>query len=89
MDNLQSAFEVAAREAQELPTKPDNNTLLRIYALYKQATKGDATGSRPPMFDLTERMKFDAWARLKGTTHEKAMHDYIALIAQLKQAGKS
>lgn len=57
-----------------------NDTMLEMYALYKQATVGDATGSRPGMLDLRGRAKFDAWAKRKGMTKDAAMTAYIALV---------
>lgn len=59
-----------------------NDVMLDMYALYKQATVGDATGSRPGMFDLKGRAKFDAWAKQKGKTKDAAMEAYIALVAK-------
>ena len=49
---------------------------------YKQATVGDATGSRPGMLDLKGRAKFDAWVKQKGKTKDAAMEAYIALVAK-------
>jgi acyl-CoA-binding protein len=80
---LQSQFEAAAQAAMNLPTRPDNETMLKLYALFKQAKAGDATGSRPGMFDLVGRAKYDAWAGLKGTSRESAMQAYIDLVAAL------
>lgn len=85
MSDVQSQFEAAAKAAQNLAKRPDNETLLQLYALYKQATAGDATGSRPGMFDMVGRAKYDAWARLKGAAKESAMRDYVALVAQLQE----
>ncbi len=59
-----------------------NDVMLDMYALYKQATVGDATGSRPGMLDLKGRAKFDAWAKQKGKTKDAAMEAYIALVAK-------
>ncbi|HNP88275.1 MAG TPA: acyl-CoA-binding protein [Kouleothrix sp.] len=84
MSDLKAQFEAAAAAIQNLPKRPDNNTLLQIYALYKQATTGDATGKRPGMFDMVGQAKYDAWAKLKGTTREQAMNQYIALAERLK-----
>lgn len=86
MSELHIRFETAAQEAQQLPKKPDNETLLKLYALYKQATIGDAGGSRPGFTDFVGRAKYDAWATLKGTTKEAAMLSYIDLVAKLKRA---
>ena len=81
---LQAQFESAAQAATSLPTRPDNETMLRLYALFKQAKSGDATGNRPGMFDMVGRAKHDAWAALRGTPRETAMSDYIALVESLK-----
>lgn len=87
MSDLKARFEQAAQEAQQLPRRPDNDVLLRLYALYKQATAGDVSGARPGILDMQGRMKYDSWAKVKGTSSEQAMGDYIALVDQLK-AGK-
>jgi acyl-CoA-binding protein len=84
MPNLKSLFETAVTESKSLPEKPDNMTLLKIYALYKQATAGDVEGKRPGFTDMVGRAKFDAWNGLKGTTPDAAMQDYIDLIESLK-----
>jgi diazepam-binding inhibitor (GABA receptor modulator, acyl-CoA-binding protein) len=84
MSDLRAQFEAAAQAAQNLPRRPDNDTLLRIYALYKQATAGDAMGTRPGFTDFVGRAKFDAWAKLKGTGKDQAMRDYIALVESVR-----
>lgn len=86
MVDLKTQFESAAQEAQHLPKKPDNDTLLRLYALYKQATIGNATGKRPGFTDPVGRAKFDAWEKIKGMTAEQAMQKYIELVNQLKSS---
>jgi diazepam-binding inhibitor (GABA receptor modulator, acyl-CoA-binding protein) len=83
-DDLQARFETAADEVQDLPERPDNATLLRLYALFKQGTAGDATGKRPGMFDIAGRAKFDAWSEVRGMSREEAMRSYIALVEELK-----
>jgi diazepam-binding inhibitor (GABA receptor modulating acyl-CoA-binding protein) len=60
-----------------------NDTMLELYALYKQATSGDAAGARPGMLDLRGRAKFDAWAKHKGTAKDAAMQAYITLVDKL------
>ena len=84
MSKLKTAFEKAVTESKQLPEKPDNATLLQIYALYKQATTGDVEGSRPGFTDFVGRAKWDAWNELQGTSSEQAMQDYIDLIESLK-----
>jgi diazepam-binding inhibitor (GABA receptor modulator, acyl-CoA-binding protein) len=84
MSDLKAQFEKAAQEAQKLPKKPDNDTLLRLYALYKQATVGDVSGKRPGFMDMVGQAKYDAWAKVKGTSKEAAMQSYIDLVNKLK-----
>ena len=84
MSDLAQRFEQAVAESKNLPERPDNMTLLKLYALYKQATAGDVEGKRPGFTDMVGRAKFDAWNGLKGTTPDAAMQDYIDLIESLK-----
>jgi diazepam-binding inhibitor (GABA receptor modulating acyl-CoA-binding protein) len=84
MADLRSQFEQAVKDSKSLPEKPDNPTLLKIYALYKQASSGDAQGERPGFSDLVGRAKWDAWDQLRGKTQEAAMQDYVDLIESLK-----
>jgi acyl-CoA-binding protein len=84
MADLKAQFEIAAQEAQQLPARPGNDVLLNLYALYKQATAGDVSGSRPGFTDFVGRAKYDAWAKLKGTAKDAAMRSYIDLVASLK-----
>ncbi len=84
MSQLHAAFEAAVADSKQLPEKPDNMTLLQIYALYKQATAGDAEGKRPGFTDMVGRAKFDAWAELKGKTTTEAQQAYVDLIESLK-----
>ena len=84
MSDLKARFEQAVTESKQLPEKPDNATLLKIYALYKQASSGDVDGKRPGFADLVGRAKWDAWNELKGVSGEQAMQDYIDLIESLK-----
>jgi len=82
--SLQDRFAQAQLDSKNLSERPDNPTLLKIYALYKQASSGDASGERPGMTDFVARAKFDAWAALKGTAQDDAMQQYIDLIEDLK-----
>ena len=84
MAKLKAAFEKAVAESKQLPEKPDNMTLLKIYSLYKQATEGDVEGKRPGFTDMVGRAKYDAWAAVKGKSSEAAMQEYVDLIESLK-----
>ncbi|OGQ91024.1 MAG: acyl-CoA-binding protein [Deltaproteobacteria bacterium RIFOXYA12_FULL_58_15] len=80
MEDLEQEFKQAAQNVMKLSNAPDNNTLLKLYALYKQGTAGDVQGKRPGMINLKGRAKHDAWDKLKGKSKESAMKDYVALV---------
>jgi diazepam-binding inhibitor (GABA receptor modulator, acyl-CoA-binding protein) len=84
MSKIKASFEAAVAGSKSLPTKPDNATLLKLYALYKQATEGDVEGKRPGFTDMVGRAKFDAWMAIQGKTTDAAMKEYVALIDSLK-----
>ena len=81
---LQATFDQAVADSKNLPERPDNTTLLKIYALFKQATSGDVDGKRPGFTDMVGRAKWDAWDSLKGLSKDEAMQQYVDLIAELK-----
>jgi len=85
MADLKQAFEKAVAESKTLPERPDNMTLLKIYALYKQASAGDVEGKRPGFTDMVGRAKWDAWKALEGTGKDDAMRQYVDLIEGLKE----
>jgi acyl-CoA-binding protein len=80
---LAERFEDAQTRVKGLSQAPSNDDLLELYALYKQATAGDVSGSRPGMMDFKGRAKFDAWAKKKGTGKDAAMEAYVALVDRL------
>lgn len=84
-DDLKSRFESAAVAAKATKKKPDNATLLKLYSYYKQATEGDVKGERPGGFDFVGAAKYDAWAKLKGTSHDDAMTGYIKQVERLNR----
>jgi acyl-CoA-binding protein len=84
MSDLQTRFDQAQIDVKQLPERPGNMALLRLYALFKQASEGDATGDKPGMMDIVGRYKFEAWESLKGTTQDDAKEKYVALVEELK-----
>ena len=84
MSNLTEQFEQAVADSKNLPERPDNMTMLKIYALYKQASAGDVDGKRPGFADMVGRAKWDAWNEVKGQTSDEAKQAYIDLIEDLK-----
>lgn len=83
MADLKKQFEAAAASSKDLSERPDNATLLKIYALYKQASVGDNTEKKPGFVDMVGRAKWDAWNGLKGTSNKDAMQQYVDLIKSL------
>lgn len=81
--SLLGRFEQAQREVNGLSRKPNNETMLKLYALYKQATKGDVSGEQPGGFGFVARAKYDAWSSVKGTSTNDAMQQYIELVSSL------
>ena len=84
MADLKAQFEQAVADSKKLPEKPDNTTMLKLYALYKQASSGDADGKRPGFTDMVGRAKWDAWNEQKGTSADTAMQGYVDLVESLK-----
>lgn len=83
MADLKKQFEAAAANSKNLSERPDNATMLKIYALYKQGSIGDNSEKKPGFSDMVGRAKWDAWNGLKGTDSKAAMQQYIDLIASL------
>lgn len=84
MSDLNATFEEAVKNSTSISERPDNATLLKIYALYKQATEGDNEAKKPSFTDMVGRAKWDAWEKLKDTTLDEAKQQYIDLINSLR-----
>lgn len=84
-DDLRTRFESAAAAAKQTKQRPDNATMLKLYSHYKQATEGDVQGARPGGFDFVGAAKYDAWAKLRGTTRDDAMQAYIKQVERLNR----
>jgi acyl-CoA-binding protein len=80
---LEDDFKAAADRVKGLSKTPDNDTLLKLYALYKQGSTGDVSGKRPGMLDLKGRAKFDAWKAVSGISKPDAMQKYVSLVDDL------
>ena len=84
MSDVNATFEEAVKNSTSLSERPDNATLLKIYALYKQATEGDNEAKKPSFTDMVGRAKWDAWEKLKDTSADDAKQQYIDLINSLR-----
>jgi acyl-CoA-binding protein len=83
MNDLSREFEQAAEAIQRLGQRPDNDTLLKLYALYKQGSEGDVHSNQPGFFDFVGTAKYEAWAKLRGLSKDTAMQRYIELVRDL------
>ena len=84
MNDLRREFEQAARDVKGLARRPDNDTLLKLYALFKQGSDGDVSGPKPGFFDFVGTAKYEAWAKLKGMKADEAMQKYVDLVKKLR-----
>jgi diazepam-binding inhibitor (GABA receptor modulator, acyl-CoA-binding protein) len=83
--DIKAQFEQAKADSKSLSQKPDNETLLQLYSLYKQSTEGDVNGEAPTNpFDFVNKAKYEAWAALRGKTSEETMQEYVTLVEKLK-----
>ncbi|MDR3098150.1 MAG: acyl-CoA-binding protein [Paraburkholderia sp.] len=89
MSDVNARFEQAQQDVQKLPERPGNLTLLRLYALFKQATDGDAHGDKPGFTDIVGKYKYEAWAALQGTAQDTAKTQYVELVESLKSGAVS
>ena len=83
MDAVKAATQQAAKDVMGLSERPDNDTMLRLYALYKQGSEGDVKGTRPGFLDFVGAAKYEAWEKLQGTSSEQAMKKYVDLVQKL------
>lgn len=83
MSSDTNMFEKAAEAVKALDERPDNDTLLQLYALYKQGSEGDVSGEKPGFFDFVGVAKYEAWEKLQGTSTEDAQSKYIELARRL------
>ncbi len=78
-------FNSAVSQSKDLPSRPSNEDLLQLYALFKQATDGDVSGDKPGGFDFKAIAKYSSWEEKKGTSKEQAMQEYVNLVDRLKK----
>ncbi len=89
MSDVNTRFAQAQEDVKQVAERPGNLTLLRLYALFKQATDGDVHGDKPGFTDIVGKYKYDAWAALKGTAADVAKEQYVELVEALKNGTAS
>ncbi len=88
MADLKAQFKQALEDVKTLTKRPGNDDMLALYALFKQSSQGDVSGSRPGMLDMVGRAKYDAWAKLKGDSKDEAIKKYVDKVAALLKTHK-
>ncbi len=89
MTNLDTQFTQAQEDVKQLPERPGNLTLLRLYALFKQASEGDVQGDKPGFTDIVGKYKYDAWAAPQGTAQDAAKQQCVELVESLKSGASA
>ena len=83
MSELDDRFAAAAETSKTLPERPDNDTLLQMYALYKQGTVGDVQGKKPGFTDPVGKATYQAWEKIKGMSADDAKAKYADLVESM------
>jgi len=83
MTRMNDKFQKAAEAVKSLPERPDNETLLKLYALFKQGSEGDVSGEKPGFFDFVGVAKYESWEKLRGVSKEDAQSRYVELVQKL------
>ena len=76
-------FETAKSRLENSSIKIDNETKLKLYGLYKQATIGVCSTVKPPLTDFVGRAKWSAWSALENMNQQDAQQQYIQIVQQL------
>jgi diazepam-binding inhibitor (GABA receptor modulator, acyl-CoA-binding protein) len=84
MSDLDARFNQAADDSKKLSERPDNDTMLKLYALYKQGSQGDVSGEKPGFFEFIAVAKYEAWEKQRGMSQDEAKQKYIDLVESLK-----
>jgi len=85
MKSLDERFDIAYQKASKINQSdlpPD--TMLRLYAYYKLATKDSPQfSSKGHRLAVRNAFKFNAWMQLKGVTEVQAKQKYIEIVESI------
>jgi diazepam-binding inhibitor (GABA receptor modulator, acyl-CoA-binding protein) len=84
-ETLEEKFIHSSEKIKKSSVKPNQEQLLKLYGLYKQATIGDCNISKPGFFSFEANYKYEAWNSLKGYSKEKSMEEYVSFVNELTQ----
>lgn len=79
ISELDKEFNTAVKKASKIEEILPPDTLLRLYAYYKQAIKGDSFSMNTEQ-NIRSAFKFNAWIQLKGMNEKQAKKEYINLV---------
>ena len=83
-NDTETTFNKACDYLQHLVNQLDANALLEFYGLYKQATVGPCNTSKPGIFSVNARAKWNAWNDLGSLNKECAMQKYIEKLNEIE-----
>ncbi|KAM4792237.1 enoyl-CoA delta isomerase 2 isoform 1-T1 [Cyanocitta cristata] len=86
MQVSQKDFQKAQEQLKLLKKDPGNETKLKLYALFKQATEGPCNAPKPGMLDFVKKAKWDAWNSLGSLSQDNARQKYAELVSSLVSA---
>ena len=84
--NILSEFEKAKNRLESSSIEVDNETKLKMYALFKQATKGVCSVPKPGLTDFIGRAKWTAWSSLGQMSQIDAQKQYITTVEKLVES---
>lgn len=84
-DDLDIEFNTSVTIIKTLTERPTNEELLKLYALYKQATEGNNSTDGPTVTNVKERAKWNAWYNLRGLLKRTAKTHYSVFVKELME----
>jgi acyl-CoA-binding protein len=85
--SISASFEHACTSIlPEIQDSLSTGEQLLLYALYKQATIGDAPlSSAPPVWQITAHAKHSSWSHLRHMSFDEAMEKYVYAIHEIQK----
>ncbi len=80
-EKFRKAYEISSAMKEKLP--PD--LMLKLYAYYKQATKGTKYTKPSGDNEIRNAFKLNAWFQVNRLTEEEAKKHYIQLVEKITQ----
>ena len=84
MSTLNEQFEQAVADSKNLPERPDNMTMLKLYALYKQGSTRRRRRQAPGLHRHGRPREVGRLERAEGPDRRRGQQAYIDLVEDLK-----